>query len=492
MAGESTPLLIGSDRLDSSRDEVQDSYLTEAKVLVTRAWPVSAANLLQYSINAASLFSLGHMSTKYLAAAALGTMLCNVTGNGVASGLTSALDTLCSQAFTASDDIHAVGKLLQRGIIVMFIFCIPISLFWSDTKPFFVTLGQDPEISSLAAEFLRCMIPGLFPSFVNECLRKYLQAQGIMKPGMYINIVGLLITIFLQWLLVFSSYSIGFIGAPIATSITYICVTILSVLYIAFIEGNACWGGWSWKEALQIQGCWEIIKLGIPGVFMICSEWGAFEIMGLAAGLLGAEYLASQTIVLNICSLSFNVPLGLSVATSTRVGNKLGANLPQTAKHVAKTAFMCALGTATIHATILVGFRHYLGYVFTSDPVLISIVADVLPLAGLYQFSEHCGAVGGGVIRGCALQRYGAPITLSGYYILGLPFGLYLSFYQGMDLVGVWIGLTFGLMFVSTCYLTIVYRLDWKNQAELAVSRILQDSGLESETTSLISGEEQA
>jgi multidrug resistance protein, MATE family len=164
------------------------------------------------------------------------------------------------------------------------------------------------------------MIPGLFPFLVNDCLRRYLQSQGIMHASLHVLLIASPINVFLQWLLVWSSYSLGFIGAPIATSITNILVPLMTILYIAKIEGSECWGGWDWKEALHMRQIWTFLCLGFPGVIMLCSEWWAFEVVALAAGILGDNELAAQTIVLNTCSLFFMNPLGFSIATSTRIG----------------------------------------------------------------------------------------------------------------------------------------------------------------------------
>jgi multidrug resistance protein, MATE family len=80
-------------------------------------------------------------------------MLCNVTGFSVGQGMASALDTLCSQAHTGSRDKHALGKHLQRAIIVMAILTFPIAILWTFTEPLLVLVGQDPEISKLAGVF---------------------------------------------------------------------------------------------------------------------------------------------------------------------------------------------------------------------------------------------------------------------------------------------------------------------------------------------------
>ena len=41
-------------------------------------------------------------------------------------------------------------------------------------------------------------------------------------------------------------------------------------------------------------------------------------------GILGTEQVAAQTIILQIASLSFMIPLGTGIATSSLVGNAIG------------------------------------------------------------------------------------------------------------------------------------------------------------------------
>ena len=101
---------------------------------------------------------------------------------------------------------------------------------------------------------------------------------GIVKAAMCVIAIVAPVNIFLQWFLVWSSYAIGIIGAPIATSVSNILIFLLTILYICFVEGNEKWGGWEWKEALNVRQIWIYMKLGVPGVAMVCSEWWAFEL----------------------------------------------------------------------------------------------------------------------------------------------------------------------------------------------------------------------
>ena len=47
------------------------------------------------------------------------------------------------------------------------------------------------------------------------------------------------------------------------------------------------WGGFEVKEMFDTMKIMKFLKLGIPGILMICSEWWAFEIIALAAGWIG-------------------------------------------------------------------------------------------------------------------------------------------------------------------------------------------------------------
>ncbi|KAI8895698.1 mate-domain-containing protein [Globomyces pollinis-pini] len=489
---ESSPLLP-NDSLSYQPDhsDIQHmnfkSIMKETHTLGKLAWPVLTSYVVKYSINVASVFSLGHFGTKYLAASALTTMLCNVTGFSLGSGMNSALDTLCSQAFTGSPDPHALGKHLQRGFIVNSLMAIPIIGLWLYTEPILLLLGQDAEISRLSGIFAAWMIPGLLPYLFTDCCQRYLQCQGIMKPNLYIMLVASPVNMFLQWLLVWSKYSIGIIGAPIATSITNCLIFGLTILYIKFIEGYECWGGFAWKESMDWKQIYSFVKLGVPGILMTCSEWWAFEIVALAAGLLGDDILAAQTVVLNTGSLFFCVPLGLSIATATRIGNSLGANQPVASKTVAATSYILASTLATSNLIVLVIVKDVWGYLYTSDEHVVRLVANVLPIAALFQLTDglcgmlvyflKCIAVAGGILRGCGQQKLGGIINVVGYYAIGLPLGGLLTFKYNMGLNGLWIGLIVGETFVSLVALYyIIWKTDWNVQAQRALALVRSHS----------------
>jgi MATE family multidrug resistance protein len=284
-------------------------HLTKEIATLSRmASPVVVAFILQKSIDITSVFSLGHLGAEELAASALSTMFISVTGWSLALGMATALDTLASQAYTASPDPKALGIYLQRAIYILSIMSIPIIILWWHAEQVHLLLGQDQEVSRLSGIYIRWSIIAI-PGYLGfECIKRYLQAQGIMHAGTYILAVTVPMNIIANYTLVWwPPIALGFIGAPIATACSYWLNLILGILFVRYIDGGQCWGGWS-REALKNWG--PFIRLSLAGVAFVCSEWWAFEIVALAAGYLGTVSLAAQSVVLTTASFTYMIPAG--------------------------------------------------------------------------------------------------------------------------------------------------------------------------------------
>ena len=217
----------------------------EAGKLLSLSLPVIGSYLISYLNNMAPILTMGHLGTKYLAAISLTTMTANITGFSVGYGLSTALDTLCAQAYTGAADKKALGNHLQRALLVQALASIPILILWCYTEEILLLLGQDGEIARLSAFFMKFMMPGLLPQLWYNSVLRYLQAQSIMKASLIIMLISVPINFFLQILFVYGIGGIGMVGpegACLATSITYILNLVMIVIYAAYFEGYECWG----------------------------------------------------------------------------------------------------------------------------------------------------------------------------------------------------------------------------------------------------------
>lgn len=150
------------------------------------------------------------------------------------------------------------------------LFSLPVISIWLYTKELLLLAGQSSELSQLSATFTFYLIPGLFPYFVTECIKKYLQAQNIMNAPLQILLLLSPINALLQYLLVWDpTFTIGFKGAAVASSITYSLNAVFMILYVKFYNGGESWGGFDLQEAFDMRQLRVFLKLGVPGIFQV-------------------------------------------------------------------------------------------------------------------------------------------------------------------------------------------------------------------------------
>lgn len=246
-------------------------------------------------------------------------------------GLATSLDTLCAQAY-GSGYKHLVGLQCQRMTLFLLCLSVPVAMLWMSSEYILVHILPDPESARLAALYLKVSIFAIPGIVIFETGKRFLQAQGLFRATAYILIIASPINVFLHWLLVWR-VGLGFVGAPIAAIITQNLLPVLLILYVRFVDGTQCWGGFS-KRAFSN---WRIIiRLALPGMIMVEAEWLAFEIITVLASRFGTEYLAAQSVLSTLTSISYQIPFPLSIAASTRVANLVGAGRVDAAKISAK------------------------------------------------------------------------------------------------------------------------------------------------------------
>jgi MATE family multidrug resistance protein len=193
---ERSPLLPPSDDAFDAGDsyELEDGDETNFQLILREFWvllkgsiPVILAYTLQNSLQTVSVLIVGRLSPEALATAAFSYMFAMATAWLIALGGTTAIDTLASASFTGSKNRHDLGIILQRSFIVLTAFYIPVAILWIFSAPLFRALGQEEYIARDSAKFLSVLVPGGLGYIYFEALKKYLQAQGMVPPVLYIH-----------------------------------------------------------------------------------------------------------------------------------------------------------------------------------------------------------------------------------------------------------------------------------------------------------------
>ncbi|KAF8582562.1 multidrug/Oligosaccharidyl-lipid/Polysaccharide flippase [Ramaria rubella] len=452
---------------DEGNDTTAALWWNEFWILCKYTWPVFGTHVLEYSFVVASVVSIGHLSTTALAASTLGSMTASVTGLSIIQGFVSCLDTLLPGAWTSSHP-ELVGLWSQRMAVVMFVLLFPIAGIWWNSEHILLFLKQDPEVAHLAGVYLRWLTLSLPAYSFNNLSRRYFQSQGLFTVPTRIVMVIAPINALLNYLLVWGPMPIrlGFIGAPIATSLSFNLMSLASILYGIYWTPSTAWHPFTTRSFKSLG---VIVQLGLAGVGQTASEWWSWELVGCNLGPLS---LASQSVLLVSCSTSYQAPFALSVATSVRVGNLLGEHNGKRAGIAARVSLLMTLGIAAVLSAMFVIFRHKWGLLFNNDPDVVGLVASILPLVALFQVFDGLSATTGGVLRARGRQATGALLNLSAYYIIGIPLGLYLAFSRDMKLIGLWLGLTSALVYGAIVGVWLCIRVDWDMEVRKVQERV--------------------
>jgi len=473
---EQTSLLRkpSSDEEEGSLETIHDTKSTPIQLVLSEFWvllkgsvPVILAYTLQNSLQTVSVLVVGRLSPEALATAAFSYMFAMATAWLIALGGTTAIDTLASASFTGSKNKHDLGVILQRAFVVLGLLYVPFAILWLCSEPVFLALGQEAYLAHDASRFLTVLIPGGLGYILFECMKKYLQAQGLMRPGTYVLLLTSPLNAALNYLFVYT-LNLGLLGAPAATGLSYWLSFLLLVAYTRFIAGSECWGGWSRK---CLDNIWTFARLALLGFVHVGTEWWAFEIVALAAGKLGTIPLAAQSVIMTTDQVMNTIPFGVGVATSARVGNLLGARDAKGAARAANTAAVLSMLLGALVLAILLGVKDVYAKIFNDDVQVIRLTADVMPYVALFQIADGLNGSCGGALRGMGRQWVGAVVNIVSYYCGALPLGIYLAFH-GWGLAGLWLGQCIALYLVGVIEWAIVAWSDWEKEVERAFGRM--------------------
>ncbi|KAG6845594.1 hypothetical protein H0H87_007273 [Tephrocybe sp. NHM501043] len=340
-------------------------------------------------------------------------------------------------------------------LVIMAIALVPIYLIWLNAETILISLNQDSEVAHLASVYLRWLSLCL-PAFAfNAVSRRYFQSQGLFSVFTRIAFIVAPFNLILNYLLVWGPESIrlGFIGAPISTSISFTLTSALSIVYGIFFAPQKTWH---------------------PITMAMFSNLGPLTQLGLAG--IGPVALASQSILLTSSATIFQVAFSLSSATAIRIGHLLGEKNATHARLAAYASINMALIVAVFTSAVCMAFRHSWGYMFNDDQKVVKLVASVFPLIAFFQFVDAISAVTAAVLRATGRQSLGALLNMTAFYVFGLPIGIVLAFKCHLGLHGLWIGLATGLIYCAVVGTVICMRMDWKLEIRKVEERIAKES----------------
>lgn len=418
----------------------------EVRRLLALAAPILVGQLAMMSMGLVDVWLVGQVSSAELGALALAnaaSFSLLVLGLGTAFGV----DPMISQAVGAGDE-HAVERALTRGFVLLAALSVPLGLAHALIGVGFDVLRQPPELRASAVGYGLAVAPSA-PAFILFFLfRLALQARGVVRPVAWMLVAANLLNVLLDLVLIFGAGPVpamGAVGAGVATTLVRWTLFVALVALAAPERALLARGLAAGVDARRVAA---VAREALPVGFQVATEVWAFNLVAPIMGWFGALAVAANAVALNVSALAFQVPLSLSTAAASRVGNLVGEGGDW--QRASWVAVRLGAGWGACSAVLLVAFGSELAAAFVpTDPAAAALAATLMPFAATFQIFDATQAVLFGVLRGAGDTRIPSLANLVGYYAIGLPVGVGLATWGGWGPSGVWGGLVLGLAVVA-------------------------------------------
>ena len=444
-ANLNAPQSAGTTPPPSWGQELRDTALLAA--------PLVAANLLQMLTYAIDVIFIARLGEEPLAASALAVSLFGLVLWAM-TALTGAVAPLIAEAIGARAPALRPVRRSVRMALWLAIVCGIIGLgLCLLLEPIMRMTGQQEPIIALANEYNSVIIFSMVPMLLSSVLRNFVSALGRPIFATAITAMGIFVNGFANYAFIFGNFGapeLGLRGAAIATILTALFTLFAYVIAIRLDPRLHRYRVFGRLWAPDWDRFWQIVRVGTPIALTVSAEAGIFGAAAFLMGRIGAAELAGHTLTLQLASLAFQIPFGVSQAVTIRVGYFYGARNPVGIQRAGWVALGLGAGFMTLTASAMLLAPYTLLSIYV-DPyaaqnaALVGFALQYLVLAAAFQLVDGVQAVAAGALRGLQDTRVPMWIAIFSYWVPGIGAAIGLGFYTSLEGVGVWIGLAVGL-----------------------------------------------
>ncbi len=280
-------------------------------------------------------------------------------------GLVSYVNVFVAQ-YTGAGDYQKVGSALWQGIYTSLAAAILLALLALTAETLFRWGGHAPEIQRLEVIYFKILVSGGGIHVLGTAFASFFTGRGLTRPVMLVNLIGMLINIPLNYMLINGIGGfpeMGIAGAGIATVVAWVVITLLLGLLLFNAEHDLDFGVYR-ARAFNPALFRRLLRFGVPGALQFCLDTLGFVFFVWMVGRIGTQELAVSNMVLSVNSLAYMPMLGVSLGTSTLVGQALGRGSVETAIQITRATLTLVRVYILVLILVFIGLPHLVLEIF--------------------------------------------------------------------------------------------------------------------------------
>ncbi len=463
------------DAIDAPAPQVTPSVSGNAlrRDVIRLAWPVVVEQLLQTTVAIADVAITGRLGTIALAGSGVAMQVFFVVLSGLmAVGIGTTV--LVAQATGAGSPVRAASAVRQ-GVSIGTILAIALTVIGiALAGPAAALGGATGEIADTAVSFLVVSMLGLVPLTIQIAIGGAMRGAGDSRTPMVAGMYSNAINIVAAWGLAFGTWGLpemGIVGAAWGGNIARIvgAVYLAAMLFRSSTPRGIRLGAGSpsghagWMPDIVVGR--QFLTLSLPAVIEQLSFSLMFLVLGRILLSLGPTVLGAQRIAFSGGSLAWLPSIGIMIATTSLVGQAIGARDHDRAVAVTRFAQQLAAGWMVVMSVVFATLGGPVAALFTTDEATVAEAArgflafvPGMPIIGM-------GFVLGGALRGVGDTRFPMFTSIATGWLIILPVAWVCATVLEWGLAGAVAG--FGLSSVAN-FAALRWRFskgDWRNRA---------------------------
>ncbi|NJE30355.1 MATE family efflux transporter [Thermococcus sp. 18S1] len=382
-------------KLKTTRDKILTGPILST--LLVLAYPLLLNQLIEIVYNMTDMFWLGKLGRVEVATPSVSWPIIGLLLS-IGDGFVVAGFALVTQ-YIGTGDYEKANRSAGAMYSFMFITSTITGIFGVVTAPYFLHFMNVSEtVYPYALSYLRVVFIEIPFSFTLFAFNSLAMATGDTKTPVKINTATIILNFLLDPILIF-----GWAGFPRLGVVGAAVATMLANTAGAFVGGYLLFTG---KIGIHItrkllKPDWDlysrIFRVGLPSsASAVTMDFGGV-LLARIIYTMGAQYgnpdvvFATYSITDKLVEVMFAVPISISAAMGTMIGQNIGAGLYDRAKRIAETAMLLNFVLLGVGAAALALFHAEVFGFFINDPEVIAesrkaalYLMTFLPFFGVY------------------------------------------------------------------------------------------------------------
>ena len=425
------------------------------------AMPIMGANILQIAYQMIDAFWVGRLGAAAVASISISMPIMFLM---ISSGMGFAIagSTLIAQ-YVGARDVTMVNHVAAQTLLSVTIVSLVLGTIGFIITPFiFQLMDVAPAVYANALGFLRVQFVGLPFAFLYFMFQSQMRGIGQVRVPLYIVAGTVTLNFILDPLLIFEA-GLGVMGAALATLISQ-ALAAATGMYFHFRGSFGIKLSWHDFRA-DLPFIRRSFNLGYPASIEQSARGLGMTVMMFLITSFGTVTTASYGVGTNVLNFVVIPAMGFSMATSTLVGQNIGAGNVHRAERVARLAAALTFTALTVVGAIAFSAANHIAAFFVPRDKQVIHEASIFIRTVSWSF----GFIGlqfalMGVLRASGNMLTAMIISLVSQWCLQFPLAFVLSQHTRLHAHGLWWAFPTANVAIALISAAVFARGDWKRR----------------------------